>query len=1072
MRINTTKRLSNIGKNKTFFVMVMLLLFASYSMSAKNKDKINTSINNRLYIDNALQDRLFIGTAYGHLDNMKTLHLFSHGKPGMLFIDNKWLNPSEIAHFIQAQIKGGNPKITNINIYGCEFAKGKLGLEAVAYLENKLGLSISASNNITGKDGDWILEVGHQTPNTVALQDYKYNLQCSGNVGSMLPEGDFDGDGICNSADYDDDNDGIPDSLENLSSCSMDSSPVNYIPPQERSVYNPSGYELSSNELRRISDVDSGTQYSASAAGLPSINRVFFTIKSSTVKQIRIYNFLNGNVGNTATAHIKRINSIQLFNATGEMVYDSGTIYPTTITASTYYGVDISPEVEGVTSVAINGLVASSSGFGLRDIFLVGCSYDFDGDGFPNKFDVDSDNDGCPDAVESNAFSATRGYKFTQLDRNLMIDTSQFPIGTNSGISTYGVPGSNRNNPLGTYNAGQQMEECNPCWTGSSMFSDHDADGVGDKCDLDNDNDGIPDSLECPGGGDFSSEPVTFLDLSNTTIVSDVTVGDYIGPSLKATNAAVTPDGTCIDVLITVEQKTKGVPEYFEWNTTPTDGTKVFNGRNYCHYEFKVYYFQCGTSIPVELSTIYTVRDLDGDCDWNNDGIIDNPECNTTGGYGHDEYIYVPTGQLIDYNFNNPTHIYTRSGGYTTYFHSAGSDYGSFTAIPGRPVTLLSTKFYLHYKKSSNFSFTFYTGKYGGVFMDFTFSDEALPCDCDNDGIPSNLDLDSDNDGIYDAVEAGVSSINTNGTANGTINSSTGAPSNAVSSLPDTDNDGISNICDLDSDGDTCTDANEAYNNANTDAGDGGQYGTIDADPSVGVDNNGLVDAATYTSTTYANVISEGEASTITTQPEHKEACVGETVEIGVGLTAGSGTTTYQWQESTDSGTNWNNLSNNTVYSGVDTATLTIANVQVSSPAKQYRFVTVQSNFICGEVISSVATLTVNSRPTAPISGGNQTQCVSSPVQTLTATATAPSGSTVVWYDAATNGNVVSMPTLNAVGTITYYAESVNSTTGCISTSRTPIILTINELPTANAGSDATINCTTPSAQLEATGGT
>ena len=39
------------------------------------------------------------------------------------------------------------------------------------------------------------------------------------------------------------------------------------------------------------------------------------------------------------------------------------------------------------------------------------------------------------------------------------------------------------------------------------------------------------------------------------------------------------------------------------------------------------------------------------------------------------------------------------------------------------------------------------------------------------------------------------------------------------------------------------------------------------------------------------------------------------------------------------------------------------------------------------------------------MSGGDQTECEESPIQTLTATATAPAGSTVVWYNAPTGGS-------------------------------------------------------------------
>ena len=88
--------------------------------------------------------------------------------------------------------------------------------------------------------------------------------------------------------------------------------------------------------------------------------------------------------------------------------------------------------------------------------------------------------------------------------------------------------------------------------------------------------------------------------------------------------------------------------------------------------------------------------------------------------------------------------------------------------------------------------------------------------------------------------------------------------------------------------------------------------------------------------------------------------------------------------------------------------------------------------------------VTLEAAPTAPSSGGDQIQCEESPIQTLTASATAPPGSSVVWYDAASGGSVVASPTLNSVGTITYYAESENSSSGCISTTRTAVTLTID----------------------------
>ncbi|WP_281322054.1 DUF7507 domain-containing protein [Flavobacterium aestivum] len=90
------------------------------------------------------------------------------------------------------------------------------------------------------------------------------------------------------------------------------------------------------------------------------------------------------------------------------------------------------------------------------------------------------------------------------------------------------------------------------------------------------------------------------------------------------------------------------------------------------------------------------------------------------------------------------------------------------------------------------------------------------------------------------------------------------------------------------------------------------------------------------------------------------------------------------------------------------------------------------------------ATVTVNSLPVPPISGGNITECMAPSIQTLTATATAPAGQHVDWYTSATGGSPISSPTLNTVGTITYYAQAVNNITSCVSSTRTPVVLTIN----------------------------
>jgi gliding motility-associated-like protein len=101
----------------------------------------------------------------------------------------------------------------------------------------------------------------------------------------------------------------------------------------------------------------------------------------------------------------------------------------------------------------------------------------------------------------------------------------------------------------------------------------------------------------------------------------------------------------------------------------------------------------------------------------------------------------------------------------------------------------------------------------------------------------------------------------------------------------------------------------------------------------------------------------------------------------------------------------------------------------------------------CVSTSRVAVTLTLNAKPIVPVSGGDQTECVLSPIQTLTAAATAQSGESVVWYDAATGGNIISDPSISSVGTITYYAESGNEETACVSSSRTAVTLTIYPNP-------------------------
>ena len=159
-------------------------------------------------------------------------------------------------------------------------------------------------------------------------------------------------------------------------------------------------------------------------------------------------------------------------------------------------------------------------------------------------------------------------------------------------------------------------------------------------------------------------------------------------------------------------------------------------------------------------------------------------------------------------------------------------------------------------------------------------------------------------------------------------------------------------------------------------------------------------------------------------------------------VTSGNTANTFQWSISSGtSGVNWT----------ISTPTLSNTNVEWANPLAQvtYTLTLTETDIVTSCITVVSMDVTVNPLPATPTSGGNITECELSPIQTLVATATAPVGSTVVWYDAATGGSVVTSPTRNTVGAVTYYAESVSTTTGCVSLTRTPVILTINPAPAA-----------------------
>ncbi|WP_317195465.1 YDG domain-containing protein [Rufibacter psychrotolerans] len=145
-----------------------------------------------------------------------------------------------------------------------------------------------------------------------------------------------------------------------------------------------------------------------------------------------------------------------------------------------------------------------------------------------------------------------------------------------------------------------------------------------------------------------------------------------------------------------------------------------------------------------------------------------------------------------------------------------------------------------------------------------------------------------------------------------------------------------------------------------------------------------------------------------------------------------------------------------------------------SSGVERYLRVMPQQGTESGQYFYSASSFSVIG---TPVNQGSQVITYGATTPGLTATAY--EGQTIVWYDAATGGNVVSTelnttssydgttkvvtstftPSVTSANTYTYYAQASNSSTiTCpASTARTPVTLTINKKPLALSAFDASL---------------
>jgi gliding motility-associated-like protein len=653
----------------------------------------------------------------------------------------------------------------------------------------------------------------------------------------------------------------------------------------------------------------------------------------------------------------------QLLQATQQMVTLSFVATATTHTIAIAHTADLATDLSLMVIEAGSGYLCTSKPASSND------ALDTDGDGTPNRIDLDSDGDGCFDAVEAKTVtSLTQSTVAGQYGNNGFANSIE--TSTESGVYS------------GTYLYSRATD------ASIKGCTDSDFDGVPDIDDLDDDNDGILDAAECP---------VNQLNINE----SNGTFGTAAAPRNTA-------------------------------NTTVTGGY-VYSGTNTAAAQYAIIN-QNTAFFPA--STAF----------WRYPGH--------TTGTATDAYLAVNGSTTIGVFYNEAINLQASVKYRISFWHAAASaanDY-SLTAelvnSGGSPIANAST------------------GAQNSLGWKLATIDYTSP--------------------INQTVTFRLKNVSVNASGNDfSIDDISIVPLNC----PDTDGDGIPNQLDLDSDGDGCFDANEAYASSTASGNDGnGYFGN--GNPAT-VDGTGKVTGANYTSTS-PNVLSVGRASVITTQPIDITTTPGAVnLSYSATVTPGSGTTTYQWQLSTNGGGTWTNITNNATYSGATTRTLTLSAATILMREYRYRLNINQSDYVCGNLTSAVARLIMNNTPTVaddiasttedtPISGSVLTNDSGSGGSAITvtnftvggtqfapgATATIANVGTIV---VRANGTFTFTPAANYFGTVPTIAYTATDGNGGADTGDLFITVTgvndapvvANESQTVNQGSNATGNVLT-----------
>ena len=299
---------------------------------------------------------------------------------------------------------------------------------------------------------------------------------------------DTDGDGIGDLVDLDDDNDGVLDTDEFNCSATMMSK---------------TGVTVSSTVTwgGTLANILDGAEALAAYTTTTHLNQTILQFDLPAAKVLSLIELSSQAaafpLGSTGTYNIEGWNGTTWSVIAANQVF--GTSIPITATSNSYK-FNMPDNYTAYSKYRIFGTsVSGTIGGWVQEAYFNErtCNSDVDGDGIPNSLELDSDNDGCADAIEAGSSTTATS-------------TTVYPTGTDA--NTNGLLNNYEGTTAGSIN---YLNKYTPYATSASINAclDTDTDGILDVNDIDDDNDGVLDDVECPfniNASTLSYNPINF----------------------------------------------------------------------------------------------------------------------------------------------------------------------------------------------------------------------------------------------------------------------------------------------------------------------------------------------------------------------------------------------------------------------------------------------------------------------------------------------------------------------------------------------------------------------------------